>query len=291
MRDRGIDVSVVIPTFNEEQAIGRVLDGVMAVMNTLDLSYETIVVNDGSTDGTRAICQARPGVTIISHSRNRGVGRSRTAGVQRARGRYVLMIDADGTYPTEPIPRLLDALEGCDMVIGARDREMGTWKWLRSLAKNFVRALASYLTRTHIPDLNSGLRAMKRELVLEFVSILPEGHSWVSTITMAFLSKGYSVEWVPISYNKRIGRSTFHPITDTYNYISLVVRSIMYFNPLRVFLPLSLTMLVVGCGKAIYDIFAYRFHFAPSTVMLVLTAVQVGAIGLLADLIVRRSKM
>ena len=291
MQDARIDLSVVIPAYNEERAIGDVLDGVLAVMDTLDLSYETIVVDDGSTDGTRAICEARSGVTLIRHTRNRGVGRSRTTGVQKARGRYVLMIDADGTYPAEAIPRLLDALAGCDMVIGARDREAGTWKWLRSLAKNFVRALASYLTRTHIPDLNSGLRAMKREPVLEFLFLLPEGHSWVSTITMAFLSNGYSVEWVPISYNKRIGRSTFHPITDTYSYLSLVVRSIMYFNPLRLFLPLSLTMLAVGCGKAIYDIFAYNFHFAPSTVMLVLTGVQVGAIGLLADLIVRRSKM
>jgi len=291
MQDHGIDVTVVIPAYNEEHAIGRVLDDVLAVMNTLDLSYETIVVDDGSTDGTRAICEAYSGVAVVSHTRNRGVGRSRTTGVQRAKGRYVLMIDADGTYPAEAIPRLLEALKDCDMVIGARVREAGTWKWLRAMAKGFIKALASYLTQTHIPDLNSGLRAMKREQVLEFLSILPEGHSWVSTITMAFLSKGYSVEWVPISYNKRVGRSTFHPIADTYNYISLVVRSIMYFNPLRVFLPLSLTMLAIGCGKAIYDIFAYHFHFAPSTVMLVLTAVQVGAIGLLADLIVRRSKM
>ena len=201
------------------------------------------------------------------------------------------MIDADGTYPCSAIPSMLDALDECDMVIGARDKEMGTLRWLRSGAKSFIRVLASYLTQTRIPDLNSGLRVMKREQVLEFLPILPATHSWVSTITMAFLSNGYNVKWVPISYSRRIGRSSFHPIADTYNYLSLVIRAIMYFNPLRVFLPASLTLLLIGAAKMIYDIFAYRFHFAPSTVILIVTGFQVGAIGLLADLIVRRAKI
>jgi len=113
----------------------------------------------------------------------------------------------------------------------------------------------------------------------------------VSTITMAFLSSDYVVKWIPVAYYKRIGRSTFHPINDTYNYLMLVLRTIMYFNPLRFFVPLTLTLLSVGFGKMIYDIFAYRFHFAPSTVMLVLTGIHMGALGLLADLIVRRSKL
>jgi hypothetical protein len=146
------------------------------------------------------------------------------------------------------------------------------------------------MTRTRIPDLNSGLRVMKRERVLEFARILPNTHSWVSTITMAMLSSGYPVEWMRVSYHKRIGKSSFHPINDTYNYLSLVVRAIMYFDPLRVFLPVTLGMFAVGFVKAIYDIVNYNWHFAPSTVMLVLSAVQIGAIGLLADLIVRRSK-
>jgi hypothetical protein len=200
------------------------------------------------------------------------------------------MTDADGTYGTEPIPAMIAAMQRCDMIIGARDKEMGTVAWLRSLTKNFIRGLASYLTRTKIPDLNSGLRVMKRERVLEFARILPNTHSWVSTITMAMLSSGYPVEWMRVDYHKRIGKSSFHPINDTYNYLSLVVRAIMYFDPLRVFLPVTLTMLAVGFVKALYDVFAYNFHFAPSTVMLILAAVQVGAIGLLADLIVRRSK-
>lgn len=284
-------VSIVIPAYNEHEAIGHVLDDVVVAMEPLKIGYEIIVVDDGSSDDTATLCGAYPRVRVVSHPYNRGTGAARTTGVREARGEYIVMIDADGTYPADAIPRLLDALTDADMVIGARDREAGTWRWLRSAAKNFIKALASYLTQIDIPDLNSGLRAMRRDLVLRYLGILPNTHSWVSTITMAFLSNNHIVRWIPISYHKRIGRSTFHPIRDTYNYISLVVRAIMYFNPLRVFLPLSLSMFLIGTGKAIYDIFAYRFHFAPSTVMLILTAVQVGAIGLLADLIVRRSKL
>jgi polyisoprenyl-phosphate glycosyltransferase len=283
-------VSIVIPTYNEEDALGVVLDDVTRAAETLEGGWEILIVNDGSTDRTCAISETYPHVRVVSHRRNQGNGAARTTGIKSARGQYVVMIDADATYPADAIPRLVRELETCDMVIGAREREMGTLKWLRSGAKEFIRLLASYLTQTRIPDLNSGLRAMKRDLVPQFFGILPTTHSWVSTITMAFLSTGYEVRWVPIPYYKRIGRSTFDPIGDTYNYISLVLRTIMYFNPLRMFLPVILAMFTVGVAKMLYDVITYNFHFAPSTVMLMLTAFQLTAIGLLADLIVRRSR-
>jgi glycosyltransferase involved in cell wall biosynthesis len=291
MPNEQIAVSVVIPAYNEEEAAQPVLKDIKSVMDGLGLPYEIIVVDDGSTDSTVAQCQAIEGVQVIRHSRNRGTGAARTTGMQAARGQKVLMTDADGTYPTDVFAQMIEALDSCEMVIGARKREAGTIRWLRSLAKNLIKSLASYMTATKIPDLNSGLRGMKRDAVLRFLSILPNTHSWVSTITMAFLSSNLEVRWIEIDYHKRIGKSTFHPIRDTYNYLTLVVRAIMYFNPLRIFLPLSLGLFTVGFVKAITDIFRYNFHFAPSTVMLVLTAVQLGAIGLLADLIVKRSKL
>ncbi|MFP3896845.1 MAG: glycosyltransferase family 2 protein [Anaerolineales bacterium] len=286
-----LDVSIVIPVYNEREAIAGVLDDLVSIMEPLDWSYEILVVDDGSTDDSEDLCRARSDIVLVTHGQNRGPGAARTTGVRRAKGRYVVMIDADATYPVDTIPTMLQMLDDCDMVIGAREREMGTLKWIRSAAKNFIKGLASYLTRTDIPDLNSGLRAMKRNLVLEFLPILPTTHSWVSTITLAFLSNGYLVKWTPITYHERIGTSTFHPIVDTYNYLSLVVRAIMYFDPLRVFLPLSLIMLLIGIGKAIHDIVVYNFHLAPSTLVIIFTTLQVGAIGLLADLIVRRSKI
>lgn len=288
MDDQEIQVSVIVPAYNEELALPPVLDGIQRVMQSLGIPYEIIVVDDGSTDGTCSICARYPDVIVVRHPQNRGTGAARTTGVRKARAQKIVMIDADGTYPVEAFPEMIASLDSCDMVIGARQREMGTLRWLRSAAKEFIRALASYLLRVRIPDLNSGLRAMKRDLVLEFISILPETHSWVSTITMAFISSGYLVRWIPITYHKRIGRSTFHPIGDTYNYLTLVVRAIMYFNPLRVFLPISLTLGIIGFVKAIHDVIRYYWHVTPSTVMIVLTAIQIGAMGLLADLIVKK---
>jgi hypothetical protein len=201
------------------------------------------------------------------------------------------MTDGDGTYPNQDIPRLLSLMDQYDMVIGARRRETGSLPWLRAPAKHFIRLLASYLVETRIPDPNSGLRAFRKEIALRFLDILPRSHSWVATITLAFLSEGYLVTFIPIDYYQRKGRSTFHPLTDTYNYLSLVVRTIMYFNPLKVFLPISLFLIAVAAIKLVRDVIVYRGPYVPGvTLMLVLTAIQVGAIGLLADLIVKRSR-
>ncbi len=293
MESAPIQVSVVIPAYNEEEAILPVLDDVAAAIEPLGLAYEIIVVDDGSTDRTVELCTARPGVRVIAHDRNRGTGAARTTGVRAAQGQRIVMIDADGTYPASAIPAMLEMLGEADMVIGARDREAGTVAWLRRPAKDFIRRLASYMVECKIPDLNSGLRTMKRDVVLRFAPILPNTHSWVSTITMAMISSGYNVRWLPISYHERIGHSTFHPIRDTYNYLTLVVRAIMYFNPLRVFLPLTVLLLAFGLLKAITDVFRFGFTFyvPASTVIIILAGIQLGAIGLLADLIVKAGRL
>jgi glycosyltransferase involved in cell wall biosynthesis len=284
-------ISIIIPMYNEEEAIGGDLDTIIQTMSSSDVPWEIIVVDDGSTDASAEIVRQREGVKLIQHPYNRGTGAARTTGLQHARGDVIVMTDGDGTYPNQDIPRLLEDSGDCDMVIGARRMEAGSLRWLRSPTKLFIRLLASYLTGVRIPDLNSGLRIFKKGITERFLDILPTTHSWVGTQTVAFLSEGYTVKFIPIDYYKRKGgKSSIHPISDTYNYISLVVRTIMYFNPLKIFLPLSLFLFLVGGGKMVYDIFAYHFHFAPSTVITILTAVQVGAIGLLADLIVRRGR-
>ncbi len=282
-------VSIVIPAYNEQEAIGDDLDLVILTMDAADIPYEIIVVNDGSTDRTAEIAAAKHGVQVIHHGRNRGTGAARTTGLKAARGRIVIMTDADGTYPNQDMPKLLEYMERCDMVIGARKEEKGTVRWLRTPAKAFVRRLASYLTSTPIPDLNSGLRAFDRNIALKYLSILPNTHSWVSTIAIAFLSDGYRVEFMPIDYYTRKGKSKFHPIKDTYNYLTLVVRSVMYFNPLAVFLPVSLALAAFGSLKLIRDLIVYNLRVPTNTILVLLTAVQLGAMGLLADLIVKKT--
>jgi glycosyltransferase involved in cell wall biosynthesis len=285
-------ISIIIPMYNEEEAIGGDLDTIIQTMSTSDVPWEIIVVDDGSTDASPEIVRQREGVRLIQHPYNRGTGAARTTGLQHARGDVIVMTDGDGTYPNQDIPRLLAQMDECDMVIGARKMEAGSLRWLRSPTKLFIRSLASYLTGVRIPDLNSGFRVFKKSVAERFLDIQPTTHSWVGTQTVAFLSEGYAVKFIPIDYYKRKGRkSSFHPIADTYNYISLVVRTIMYFNPLKVFLPVALALIVVGVVKLVRDIIYYRGPYIPGvTLMLILTAIQVGAIGLLADLIVKRTR-
>ena len=288
-----VQVSVVIPTYNEEAAIGSDLDKLREAMEASPYSYEVIVVDDGSRDRTADIVRARPWVRLLQHPRNRGTGAARNTGVNAARGELVAMSDGDGTYPVEDIPKLVSFLiDGKhDMVIGARRREAGTLRLLRRPAKWLIRTLAAYLTQTPIPDLNSGLRVFRRAPALDLKSILPTTHSWVSTITIGFLSNGLSVAWVPIEYYPRKGRSSFHPIGDSYNYLSLVVRTVMYFNPLRIFLPTAFVLLLLATAKLLRDFIVYRGFYVPAiTLMLFLTALQIGALGLLADLIVRKTR-
>lgn len=279
-------ISIVVPVYNERQAIGHDLDLITETMAASGYKYELIVVDDGSTDHTAEIARGK-GVRLIQHPINRGSGASRRTGILEAKGEIVVMTDGDGSYPVQDIPRLLEHFPVYDQVVGARTSEQGRWPLFRVPAKWFIRKLACYLTDTDIPDLNSGLRAFKKEVMLKFLHLIPDGFSCVTTMTLAFLCNGYIIKYVPIDYYQRVGFSKFHPVRDTYSYLLTVVRMVMYFNPLKVFLPISLLLLFVGAIKIVYDIFAYNFHFAPSTLMLILTGVQVGAMGLLADVIVK----
>jgi len=284
-------VSVVIPVYNEEAAIRDDLETIMRVMGESGIDHEVLVVDDGSTDRTAEIVRQFTCVRLVQHPYNQGTGAATKTGIRHARGDIVIMTDGDGTYPNEDMPHLLSYMKDFDMVVGARVREAGTVPWLRTPAKTFIRLLASYMAGVKIPDLNSGLRCFRKEAAERFFGILPAGHSWVSTITLAYLSNGYTVKYVPIEYYPRRGKSSFHPFSDTYNYLSLVVRTIMYFDPLKVFLPVSLLLLLAGGAKLVRDLlFFVDLHIPTSTVVIILSGFQIGALGLLADLIVKRSK-
>lgn len=298
--DRGqLDLTIIFPAYNEEAALGDDLDDTQRAMASTSYAYEIFVVDDGSRDRTAEIARARPWVTLIQHPFNRGNGAARTTGVRQARGRIVAFSDADRTYPVDQIPAMMAMVDaGADMVIGARRVEAGTMKLLRTPAKWFIRKLAEFMTGTRIPDLNSGLRLQRRDLTMRYLPILPTTHSWVSTITIAFLSASYTVQWLPIDYFPRVGRSTFHPLRDTYNYLMLCVRTVMYFNPLKIFLPLGLALLLGGTGKYVFYDIIWRFNpdwglppMPGTTLALIVTGLQVMVIGLLADLIVRRTSL
>jgi glycosyltransferase involved in cell wall biosynthesis len=284
------DVSVVLPCFDERDHIELEIKRIRAALEGAGLAYELICVDDGSTDGTRELLEATPGIRTIVLPRNQGAGTARRIGTQQATGRVVVWTDADMTYPNELIPELVAELDDTyDQVVGARRSEAGTYKLARVPAKWAIRKLASYLTNTDIPDLNSGLRAFKRAVAEPYLRLLPAGFSCVTTITLACLSNGPPVKYVPIDYCKRAGRSKFHPLTDAYNYIIQVLRMVMYFNPLRVLMPVALTLLAATFAKAGIDLVVHDLRVASSTVLVGLAAFNIMAIALLADLVVRRT--
>ncbi len=158
--------------------------------------------------------------------------------------------DVDMTYPNDEIPMLVKEMDGFDHVVGARRTEEGTKRFLRVPAKWFIRKLASYLTETDIKDLNSGLRAFRRDVAMQYVHHLPAGFSCVTTLTMSFLSNGYSVKYVPIDYFPRAGTSKFHWWRDTKRYLLQVVRMTLSYNPLKVFLPIGAGAARARAGQA-----------------------------------------
>ena len=284
-------VSVVIPVYNEEEAIGKDIEAVIKALEPTTWNFEVIIVDDGCTDRSMEIAKTKD-VGIVQHPKRKGVGRARTTGVKAARGSVIVMTDADNSYPNQDIPRLLEAMDGYQMVIGARNSEEGTLPWLRKPIKAFIKKIAEYITVTKIPDLNSGFRAFRKDIAGHFFNLLPEGHSWVSTITIAFLSNSFDVKFIPIDYFTRKGKSTFHPIRDTYAMILLVIRTIMYFRPLKIFFPISLSLFLIGCIRAVYNAkFLVPPHIKASDIIIIMFSLFLGILGLLADMIAKLHKV
>lgn len=288
----GVKVSIVLAVYNERETIVRELEIIGAAAKASGEHYEIIVVDDASSDGTGGLLSALTGFRIIRHDSNRGSGAARKTGTLAANGNIIVWTDADLTYPNSLIPRLVEELEdrGLDQVIGARDAEMGSMKIFRVPAKYLIRRLAELLSRTSIPDLNSGLRVFRLTPARKYLHLVPDGFSCTSTMTLAFLCNGLSVGYVSVPYAKRLGRSKFRPLGDTYAYILQVIRMVMYFDPLRVFLPLSLALFLTGLASSLRSIFYLEGGLQQSDIIIFLTAVMVAVIGLLADLIVVQSK-
>jgi glycosyltransferase involved in cell wall biosynthesis len=287
-------VSIVLPCYNEEGHVAAEVARICAAMDASGYRYELLAFDDASSDGTLArlyeIAPQYPNMEIIPFQRNGGSGTVRRIGSQRARGQIVVWTDADMSYPNEQIPALVQMLEldqSVDQVVGARTSEQGTHKFLRVPAKFVIRKIAERLTNSKIPDLNSGLRAFRREVALPYLRLLPPGFSCVTTITLAFLSNQHDVRYVPIDYAKRAGTSKFRFVTDAYRYILQVLRMVMYFNPLKVLMPVALLLLGLGIAKGIFDLVVHPFRFAVNTVLIFVTGLLIASLALLADLIVR----
>lgn len=288
--DPTVDVSIVLPVFNEQGHLRAEVSRIQTAMEASGFSYEIVAVDDGSSDGSGDILRSTDGIRLLQFSENRGSGSARRYGTLAARGRIVVWTDVDMTYPNDEIPQLVRNLDGHDQVVGARRTEEGTARRLRSSAKWFLKGLASYLSGVKIPDLNSGFRAFRREVGVQFLHLLPPGFSCVTTLTMAFLSNGYSIRYVDINYLPRAGRSKFHWWKDTRRYLLQVVRMVLSYNPLKVFMPPAIFLGSAGAAKLIYDMVDKDFRVGTNTLVLLGVAIALAVLGMAADLIVQLSR-
>lgn len=283
-------LSVVAPAYNEGQAIGAVLQDLTAVLDDMGASYDIIVVDDGSEDDTAKIARRYDQVTLLGHRDNRGYGAALKTGIRHAAHDLICIIDVDGTYPVGAIPELVARLvDGSwDMVVGARVGEEVDVPLTRRPAKWAIRQIANFVTGELIPDLNSGLRVFRRDVALRMFSLLPNRFSFTTTITLAMLTNGYLVEYVPINYRARVGRSKIRPVRDTLHFMQLVGRIALYFAPLKIFLPTSALVLMLAIAWGAFTKLAFGQVADVSTLVIAMTAFQVAVIGMLAELINRR---
>ena len=289
-------VTLVVPAYNEERGIAGVVERLAGL--DLGVPMELLIVNDGSTDATRELLheleERYECLRVIDHPINRGYGAALKTGFAAAAHDVVVITDADGTYPEDRIAQLLEHIDaGAEMVVGARTGDDVNVPLIRRPAKAALRALASYLAGTKIPDLNSGLRAFRRELVLTYRPILPDGFSFTTTITLASLTNAHHVEYVSIDYAAREGRSKIRPIRDTLGFTALIIRPVLYFNPLKVFYPLTAALMLLLAGLLYYDFFLVEGapNLGDKSVLVFVAVVQVLTVGLLADLIEKKSRL
>jgi glycosyltransferase involved in cell wall biosynthesis len=292
-------ISVIIPAYNEEAAVTSQIMSIQEVLRSHGIEHEILVVDDGSEDktGDKALAV---GARVLRKPQNQGYGAALKTGIVAAEYDTIVMIDADGTYPPDQIPDLVNELQTADMVVGARTGNDVQIPWVRRPAKWLLGLLANRVSGQSIPDLNSGLRSFRRDCVRQYFSILSNKFSFTTTITLALLADDYRVVYHPINYYRRVGKSKITP-RNFVDFTILVLRMAMLFQPLRIFVPLAFSCSLLGVLKAIADIVTVVSRsggigmsifqqpiMSTSSVLLLLGGLHILLIGMVADGVLRR---
>lgn len=282
------EIDVVIPVYNEELLVVRETLKDLAQSCKDIVLLNIIVVNDASDKRYELeSLKSDQDIHYIEHSVNRGYGSALKTGIRCGKNEWIAIIDADGTYPSRDLPILLEALgNGADMIVGARIGDICEIPMLRRFPKRMLNSLSSYMAKTKIKDLNSGMRLFKRDLCNTFWNLLPNRFSFTSTITMAAISSGRRVREVPINYHKRVGPSSIHPIKDTIKFVNIILKMGMLFYPMRLFAPLSISLFSFGFFKGFLRDYVLTGAFGNVSVFLMIAALQIMLMGYLAELVV-----
>jgi len=242
-----MEVSIVIPALNEEKGIGFVLDRIIEVMKKARIKYEIIVVDDGSIDKTGSIAKKRK-VKVIRHPQNAGYGAALKSGMLASRYKYIAITDADGTYPVQEIPKFLEFMDqGFDLVIGARTGRFYRYAWFKQPMRTIFKLVSEFVAGTKIPDPNSGFRVYKRSAILPFLnSRLCRGFSFSTSTTLIFILEGKFVKFLSVDYYRRKGKTKIKFVRDALRAGQILVETIIYYNPFKLFLLISLLLALIS---------------------------------------------
>jgi glycosyltransferase involved in cell wall biosynthesis len=278
-----IDFSIIIPCYNEGGIIGYVIEELQSYLGEHLHRYEILIIDDGSTDSTPEELAGLKGVRVIRHRANRGYGAAVKTGVRQAAGSFLATYDGDGQHYPEDLVKLLKKIKEEDwaLVVGARTKTFHSNLW-RMPGKWVLGWLANYLTKTKIPDLNSGLRAFKRDIISRYLHLCSDRFSFSTTSTLVFLNRGYPMTFVPIEVKKRTGKSSVNLMTG-YDTVFLIIRTITLFNPLRIYMPTSITMIVVGTIYGLYLFFTVGLGLSVGALLIIFAGILLFFFGLLAD--------
>jgi len=284
-----MELSVIIPCYNEESTIEKTIEIIKEALENIE--YEIIVINDGSTDDTGKNLKNFLNdnlVVIINHKINKGYGYSLKKGIRVAQSQNIVITDADSTYPNNIIPEMFKHYKDnkLDMIIGARVGKNVTYPLLKKIPKFFITKLGNYISGTIIVDINSGLRIFKKNIAMKFFALYPNGFSFTTTLTMSMLCKGYEVEYMPINYFKREGKSKIASAKDTLGFFSLLGKIAMYYNPLKFIMPFVILLCMISGVVICKDII--RGDLSQSAVLFPILTLNLFFLGLIADLIVRK---
>lgn len=283
-------ITIIIPVYNEKDSVKATIESLHLVLANQNLAYEIIAVNDGSSDGSDKILNSLPEqqVVTIHHDKNLGYGAALKTGIKSARHPWIIITDADGTYPVDRVPDLIFHAKNNDMVVGARLGKKVHDTIFRKIGRGIVRGFASYVTGQKISDINSGLRIFKKADALRFWNLFPDGFSFTTTITVASHTSGNRVKYLPIDYHKRSGNSSIRPTRDFVGFMSLIARLAVYYRPLKVFTPLALFLFFLSWGVLFYSYFFLHQILDATWAVLFISSIQIQIFALIADMIVKR---
>lgn len=276
--------SVVVPAFNEGQAVGEVVQRIIATMQSTGKPFEVIVVDDGSNDDT-VDGATRGGATVISHPQNAGYGAALKTGITQARYDHIVITDADGTYPIDRIPDLMAHADRFDMVVGARTGVHYRESWVKEPARIILGAMVEWVTGTSIPDVNSGLRVFRTALARQYFHVISQGYSFTTTITLAALSNGYFVKYLPIEYHRRVGSSKVRLARDIPRTTQIVLQACVYYNPIKLFLTFAVGSALLAMVSWALWLLTFAAPIGVMAALFTVSVVHFVALGMLADLI------